>query len=85
MLDLELEQVTDGTTVDLLLAGGELTTITEEALVRQTLQVALWTFRGEWVFDISAGVPYFTNVFGPEKHSKSEIDFACAIDQAAHR
>lgn len=74
MVDLELEQVTDGTTVDLALASGTLTLVDEEELVRQRLQVHLWTFRGEWVFDITAGVPYLTDVFGPEKHPKEDID-----------
>lgn len=74
VFDLELEQVTDGTTVDLKLASGDLSVVTQEYLVRQKLQVALWTFRGEWVFNINAGVPYLTNVFGPEKHPKEEID-----------
>lgn len=51
------------TTGELILTNGDLLLCTGVDRARQFLAQRLAAFRGEWVFDLDEGVPYFENVF----------------------
>ena len=56
-------------------------TPTLESLTRQQIQVTLNTFKGEWVFDIFAGIPYLENENNPiqllsKEGTKVAVDIA---------
>jgi len=58
-MDLALD-----TTGDLVYSGGELSTVTGEDELQQSLLIAMSTSRGEWLFDTDAGVAYVGTVRG---------------------
>lgn len=81
MVDLELAQsgVNDG---DLKITDADFTLVSEIDRVRQALQIALRTFRGEWFLNVNAGVPWYNNVLGQKGNQRGDRD---AVVKAAVR
>jgi hypothetical protein len=52
----------DPLTRDLVLTRGDLTLVSGVPAIRQAVEFAMRSFRGEWFLDTSAGVPYFQQV-----------------------
>lgn len=60
MNDLELDLTNSDLVINKL---GDLQLLnTEEKVARQTAQINLLTFRGEWFLDLDLGVPYFQRI-----------------------
>ena len=60
MNDLELDLIENDLVINKL---GDLQLLnTEEKVARQTAQINLLTFRGEWFLDLDLGVPYFQRI-----------------------
>jgi hypothetical protein len=57
---------TDTNDIDLVNSVMRLTANTEE-LTRQRVQIWLGIFKGEWLFNIVAGIPYLANDNNPEQ------------------
>jgi len=52
----------DATTGDFLLSSGDAYLTTEYAAIAQDIRLRLRFFRGEWLLDTDAGVPYFQSI-----------------------
>jgi len=59
MIDLALDLVKK----DLLIDGLDLKLVDKSDYIRQSLQIRLSFFRGEWFLDTEAGTPFYQDVF----------------------
>jgi len=68
LIDFALDAPANGATGDLAFGSDlDLSLVSREDLVKQSLQIKLSTFQGEWFLDLAAGVPYFQSILGGEK------------------
>jgi len=82
LIDFQLEAPTNGATGDLVFGSDlDLAFVSREALVKQSLQIKLSTFQGEWLLDINAGVPYFQSILGGDK--KQDLEEVNSLIKAA--